>query len=115
MIGVYSKSALVDFFIQNGFSESQNLDINYNDNLNALKLKNNRIDLWAVNNNAGKYIANKLNLEVKKIYSIKDVKLYLIFNKETYDIIIKKLSTSLEKIRKEGYIAKLLKKYDLKD
>lgn len=114
-IGVYNKSALTDFLIQNGFSKSQNLEITYDDNLNPLKLENNRINLWAINNNAGKYIANKLNLKVKKIYSIKNVKMYLIFNKDTDDIIIKNLSKSLEKIRKEGYISNKLKKYNLKE
>lgn len=75
---------------------------------NIIKLQKNRIDIWATSNIVGWYLARKHNIAVKEIFVMKTSPMYLALNRNTEDVIVKKLNNSLVKIKSEK--SELLKK-----
>ena len=110
-IGVYNQSALANFLIENGFKYNENLDISKEEKYNPIKLEKNRIDLWATGLLVGLYSAKLLETKFKPIYTIKETELYLAFNKETNEELLKQLKSTYNKIKNDKKIIKIQKKY----
>ncbi len=77
------------------------------DKLNLQKLKYGRIDLWIAGNLVGAYRADKAGINVKQVFTFKESDLWIAFNINTDDDIIKKLNNILNKMKEDGSIIKL--------
>lgn len=82
------------------------------DHLNARKLANNRIDLWATGHLLGPYMARAENVSgLEAVYTFKEMILSLAFNKSVSPKIIKKLNKILTGMRRDGTIKEIHKRY----
>jgi len=112
-IGVTKSVANYEILNAMGF---KNLDVaGGSDDKNIKKLLKNRIDLWPYVKTAGLYNAKKLG-QAGMIVPIEGVELasgdlYIAFNKNTDDTIIKKWQNAFNKLLKNGTIAKIKKRY----
>jgi len=113
-IGVAKGVGNYDILKAKGFT---NLDIitSGTDEKNIKKLVKGRIDLWPALKTAGLYNARKLGFggEIVPIENITIFHgaLYIAFNKKTDDKVIKKWQDALDKLRKDGVISKIVKRY----
>ena len=112
-IGVTKKVANYEILHSKGF---KNLDIiGGSDDKNIKKLLKGRIDLWPYVKAAGLYNAKKIG-QAGMIVAIPNVtlakgELYIAFNKNTNNKIIKQWQDALDKLRKNGTITKIKKRY----
>lgn len=113
-IGVYKQSALANYLLEKDFKPEKNLDFADEEKYNPSKLERNRIDIWATGLLVGLYHAKIHNTSFTPIYTIKEVGLYLAFNKKTDVNLIKSLEKSFEKIKNNEKIKAIQKKYGYK-
>ena len=112
-IGVTKKVANYEILHSKGF---KNLDvIGGSDDKNIKKLLKGRIDLWPYVKVAGLYNAKKIG-QAGMIVPIPNVTLaagdlYIAFNKNTDDKIIKKWQKAFDELLKDGTIAKIKARY----
>ena len=101
--------------VNQGFN---NLDVMQSgaDEKNLRRLTKGRIDLWPTVYFAGIYSAKKMGLvdkiEVVPGVSLMSGALYIAFNKQTDDKIIKQWQRSLDQLKSEGVVGAIIKKYD---
>ncbi len=112
-IGVTKKVANYEILHAKGF---KNLDVvGGSDDKNIKKLLKGRIDLWPYVKAAGLYNAKKLGQEgmIVPIPNVVLAKgdLYIAFNKQTDDSIINKWQNALDKLVKNGTVAKIKARY----
>lgn len=84
------------------------------DLLNIKKLLKGRINLWAAGESQGLYKAKQLNIDpqkLKKIFSIKNTKLYIAFSIQTPDSVINLWQKELDNMKKNGLYKKIIQKY----
>lgn len=93
----------------------KNLDINTIANYSLEKLLQNKIDLYPVEENAFRYKLKQLGLQDKivpvKMDSFYKSDLYIAFNKNTDDKIIKKWQNALDQIKEDGTYDKIIERY----
>jgi polar amino acid transport system substrate-binding protein len=112
-IGVTKKVANYEILHAMGF---KNLDVaGGSDDKNIKKLLKGRIDLWPYVKAAGYYNAKKIG-QAGMIVAIPNVvlaqgDLYIAFNKNTDDKIVKKWQKAFDKLLKNGTIAKIKARY----
>ena len=112
-IGVTKKVANYEILHSLGF---KNLDVvGGSDDKNIKKLLKGRIDLWPYVKAAGLYNAKKIG-QAGMIVPIPNVvlasgDLYIAFNKNTDDKIIKQWQDAFDKLQKDGTIAKIKERY----
>jgi len=110
-IGTYLDGANELFLKENDF---YNLYSVPNDLLNVKKLIKGRIDLWAAGETQGLYKAKQLDvnpLKLKKLFKIKETKLYIAFSRTTPNSIIKLWQNELDKMKKDGRYKLITDKY----
>lgn len=85
------------------------------DILNIRKLYEKRVDVIATSDIAAKYIAKQEKLDPSQLVVLSEVpveyKYNLALSKNTPDDVLKKLQTSMEELKKNGSIDKIIKKY----
>ncbi|HIP12155.1 MAG TPA: ABC transporter substrate-binding protein [Arcobacter sp.] len=110
-IGTYYQGANELFLRDNDFDNLYSVP---RDQLNVQKLIRGRINLWAAGETQGIYKAKQLGInpnEIKKIYKIKDTKLYIAFSRTTPNSIINQWQEELDKMKKDGRYQKIMNKY----
>lgn len=76
------------------------------------KLQAGEFDLWATTNPAGDYEAGKAGIgKLEVALSMSSTQLYLAMNKETPDEVVQQLQSTLDQMRKEGFIDKVAARY----
>ncbi|MBA1274162.1 substrate-binding periplasmic protein [Stutzerimonas azotifigens] len=76
------------------------------------KLQAGEFDLWATTNPAGQYESSKAGVgRLEVAFSISSTQLYLAMNKETPDEVVQKLQSTLDQMRKEGFIDQVTARY----
>ncbi len=113
-IGVYKQSALANFLLEKDFKPEKNLDFADEEKYNPSKLERKRIDIWATGLLVGLYHAKIHKTSFTPIYTIKEVGLYLAFNKKTDINLIKTLENSYNKIKNSNKVISIQKKYGYK-
>lgn len=76
------------------------------------KLQAGEFDLWATTNPAGNYESSKAGVgRLEVAFSISSTQLYLAMNKETPDEVVQTLQSTLDQMRKEGFIDQVAARY----
>jgi polar amino acid transport system substrate-binding protein len=113
-IGVTQKVANYDILKEKGF---KNLDVIKSgvDEKNIKKLIVGRIDLWPALKTAGLYNARIMGFKGEIVpienVTIFDGDLYIAFNKQTDDAIIKKWQKELDRLKKSGKVKEIMSRY----
>ena len=86
------------------------------DEKNIRRLTKGRIDIWPTAYYAGIYSAKKMgvidNIEAIPGVSLMSGALYIAFNKQTDDKVIQQWQGALDKLKSNGVVGAILKKYD---
>jgi polar amino acid transport system substrate-binding protein len=110
--GTYFNDAAEVLLKDNGFSSQiQSLD---NDNLNAKKLDAGRIDLWIGGHLMLPFLIKKegLNLsDFTSVYLVKETQMYIAFNKNSSDEVVKRWQTALDAMKADGSYDAIVKKF----
>ena len=107
-VGGYIGDATALFLEAKGFK----LDLAPKDHMNAKKLANGRIDLWATGNLLGPYLAKRQGIRgLEVVHTFKRATLYLAFNLKTDRALIDRLNAELKKMNQAGILDKITKKY----
>ncbi|WP_163836126.1 substrate-binding periplasmic protein [Spartinivicinus ruber] len=107
-VGSYEQDEISKYLMRNGIK----LIKAKGDVVNAAKLKLGKIDLWATSSLSGPIIAKRYsmhNLEV--VYKFNKSPLWLALNKNISDEVVSVLNENLNKLRNEGFIDSVVKKY----
>ncbi|KAB8031779.1 substrate-binding periplasmic protein [Fluviispira multicolorata] len=112
LIGVYNGDALYQHFMKSGFTIGKNIILTPKDRLNAVKLKEGHIDMWATESKLGFWLAKVEKVDnLKVLYVIKKTELYIAFNLNTDQNIINKLNFSIKEMKDDGTVDKINKLY----
>lgn len=107
-IGAYKDDAVAEDLIKRGFAPSLEL----RDEENAKKLKAGTIDIWATTDPVGRYVAGQIGIDNLNIaLSFYSGGLYLALNKETPDVVVSRLQSALDQMRKEGKVDEITNLY----
>ena len=107
-IGGYQGDAVAVFLEGEGLE----LDLTRKDDLNAMKIDRDRIDLWATGHLLGPYYAKQNAVKgLVPVMTFKETIMSLAFNLDTDDEIINTLNQELEKMRSEGVLRAIELKY----
>ena len=107
-VGAYKGDAIAQHLEEQGLQPITAL----RDQLNAKKLMEGQIDLWATGDPAGRYLAKQEGVSgLKTILRFDSAELYLALNKEVPDEVVRKLQTELDKMRGEGFVDDILNGY----
>ncbi len=107
-IGAYRGSASIALLEEAGLAT----DAVRSDHLNVLKLSRNRIDLWISGNLYGPYLAKQYGVTgLEEVYTVREAQMYVAFNINTPDSVIKKLNNILDDMRKEGFLEDVYSRY----
>ena len=101
-LGGYRGDAITQYLEGEKFK----VDEAVNDDQNVQKLDAGRIDLWASGSAGGPFIANKLNVKIKPVLTLKKAELYLACSLSTSPATIEKLNTAFQGMIKEGFMDK---------
>lgn len=94
------------------YLEKQNFSVKSVLSSAPAKLQAGEFDLWATTNPAGDYEARKAGIgKLDLAFSISRTQLYLALNKETPDEVVQKLQSTLDQMRKEGFIDQVAARY----
>lgn len=111
-VGGYNGDAKAMFLLKEGFLEGKNIQLASNEKQNMLKLQEGKIDLWASGSELAPWLVKQEKSgEIEEVYTFKKVEMYAAFNKNTDDLIIKKLNDVIAQMRKSGEIKKIIKNY----
>ncbi|APJ03591.1 substrate-binding periplasmic protein [Silvanigrella aquatica] len=112
VVGVYNEDAVTEYLLKNGFERNKNLDVSTNDQQNALKLEAGRIDLWASGSTLGPWIVKTAKSgKITELFTFNKTDLYAAFNLGTSDELIKKLNSTLKKMKQDSTVEKIYAKY----
>ncbi|MFK5891916.1 MAG: transporter substrate-binding domain-containing protein [Pseudomonadota bacterium] len=105
-IGVYKEDFGELLLKAKGF---KNLDSVKDNRQNVTKLINGEIDLWIINEITGKHMLREAGLlnQVEKIYNVQKDYMYIAFNKEIPDAVVKKWQKVLDEIKSDGTYAQI--------
>ncbi|MBC3951473.1 ABC transporter substrate-binding protein [Pseudomonas sp. DOAB1069] len=107
-IGAYKGDAIGERLLAQGLNPILLL----RDQDNAKKLVNGQIDLWAAGDPTGPYLARIEGVTgLKTVLRFNHADLYLALNKATPDDVVNKLQASLDQLRAEGVVDKILSQY----
>ncbi|EPB7045425.1 TPA: substrate-binding periplasmic protein [Pseudomonas aeruginosa] len=82
------------------------------DQENVKRLISGRIDLWATNDPAGRYVAKQSGVSgLETILRFNEADLYLALNKDTPDEVIQRLQAALNEMRTDGELAEIVSHY----
>lgn len=83
---------------------------------NALKLYQDRIDLWVVPKQDAEMVFMDLKIDPRhfeSVYTVQEFDLYLAFSKNTHYLLFEKWKKAFEEIKKDGTLEKIRKSYHL--
>ena len=107
-IGGYRGDAVANYLEGEGFK----LDLVSRDELNALKIDRDRIDLWASGHLLGPFYAKKHGVKgLEPVFTFKETIMGIAFNKDVPDQIVNGLNQALVAMSKDGALEKIAKKY----
>ena len=107
-VGAYQGDAISEHLLSKGLQPMTAL----RDQENVQKLLEGKIDLWATGDPAGRYLAKQEGVSgLKTVLRFDSAQLFLALNPETPDEVVSKLQAELDKMRQEGFIDKVLKRY----
>ncbi|QLC73428.1 ABC transporter substrate-binding protein [Pseudomonas sp. LPB0260] len=107
-VGAYKGDAIAEHLEEQGLQPITAL----RDQLNAKKLMEGKIDLWATGDPAGRYLAKQSGISgLKTVLRFDSAQLYLALNKEVPDEVVRKLQGELDRMRDEGFVDAVLNKY----
>ncbi len=107
-IGAYKGDVRAQYLKSKGFNISELS----NDHLNPKRLQDGLIDLWVSGGYSGPYYAKEAGVkDIKAVYTLKKVPLYLAVNVNTDDEYVQGLQSILEKMHSEGFVDQVLNKY----
>ena len=108
-IGGYRGDAVALYLQSQGFE----LDLASKDYLNALKIDRDRIDLWATGHLLGPYYARQNNIgNLEPVFTFRETVMAIAFNKDVPRGVINQLNTELKKMRQDGTVANIYKRYE---
>ncbi|HEX8594656.1 MAG TPA: ABC transporter substrate-binding protein [Pseudomonas sp.] len=80
---------------------------------NVKKLATGQIDVWAVGDPVGRYLAKLEGVTgLKTVLKFNSAQLYLALNKSTPDEVVARLQTTLDGMRAEGWVDSILARYE---
>ncbi|MFJ4144518.1 substrate-binding periplasmic protein [Pseudomonas sp. NPDC089734] len=107
-VGAYKGDAVAESLIIKGFNPVLML----RDQDNPRKLVNGQIDLWATADPVGRYLARQEGItDLKTVLRFHSAELFLALNKGTPDEVVSRLQKSLDEMRAEGWVSKVLTRY----
>ncbi|MBS7662378.1 ABC transporter substrate-binding protein [Pseudomonas lalucatii] len=107
-VGAYKGDAIAQHLEERGLQPITAL----RDQLNAKKLMEGQIDLWATGDPAGRYLAKQEGVSgLKTVLRFDSAQLYLALNREVPDEVVQKLQSELERMRDEGFVDDILNSY----
>ncbi|WPC05505.1 ABC transporter substrate-binding protein [Pseudomonas benzenivorans] len=107
-VGAYKGDAIAQHLEEQGLQPITAL----RDQMNAEKLMEGKIDLWATGDPAGRYLAKQEGISgLKTVLRFDSAELYLALNKEVPDEVVQKLQGELDKMRAEGFVDDILNSY----
>ncbi len=107
-VGGYQGDAVALYLEEQGFD----LDLTPRDNLNALKIQRDRIDLWATGHLLGPYQAKELEVYgLKPIFTFRETIMSIAFNLNTDIALINKLNNELKRMKAENIFSEIQAKY----
>ena len=108
-LGGYKGSAVANYMIEKGF----NISVLNNDRLNPKRLMLDQIDLWAVDELTGPYLASDASdiTGLKKVLVFNSIPMYLALNLDTDPSIIKELMRSLKTLNQTGQLEAIERTY----
>ena len=107
-VGGYQGDAVALYLEDQGFE----LDLAPRDNLNALKIERDRLDLWATGHLLGPYQAKQLEVTgLEPVLTFRETIMSIAFNINTDPALIQKLNDELEVMRAEGVFEEIQAKY----
>jgi len=110
-IGTYRGDVREQYLLANGFENIQSTT-NNGQNLQKLLLK--RITLWATSYNEAinfSKLENTTYQWIKPVYTVETTGLYMAFNKNTADAIVRKWQQGYQAIKQDGTLARLAEKW----
>lgn len=108
-VGGYRGDAVALYLQSQGFK----LDLTSKDELNALKLDRGRIDLWATGHLLGPYYARQNNVgDLEPVFTFRETIMSIALNKDMPTDVIRQLNGELKKMREDGTVAKIYKRYE---
>lgn len=108
LLGGYVGDATAQYLMSNGYR----VELVPADVLNMRKLASGRIDFWATGKYQGAYLAaQQKQSDIHPVLTFKTVQLYLACNKAVGDPVIQKLNASLNGMREEGLVQKIIERY----
>ncbi|MBC9252538.1 amino acid ABC transporter substrate-binding protein [Pseudomonas alcaligenes] len=107
-VGAYKDDAIEESLIQKGLTPQSS----FRDQENVQKLLAGEIDLWATGDPAGRYLAKQEGVSnLKTVLRFNTAHLYLALNPDTPDEVVTRLQESLDKMRAEGFLDKVMNSY----
>ena len=107
-VGGYQGDATALYLIDRGYQ----MDLAQRDELNALKISRDRIDLWATGHLAGPYYAMQQGVTgLVPVMTFRESILSIAFNINTDDALIDRLNAELEAMKREGVVARIQDQY----
>ncbi|WP_027706740.1 substrate-binding periplasmic protein [Zooshikella ganghwensis] len=107
-VGSFEADAITDYLLE----KKINVIKAKNDVVNAMKLKIDKIDLWATSSLSGPFIAQRQKMDdIERIFTFSKSGLWLAMNKSTSDETIELLNSALSTLRNEGRIEAIIDKY----
>ena len=113
LIGTIYNDVREQYLKAQGF---KNLDPVNTDPQNALKLYQERIDLWIVPKQDAENVFQDLKIDpnlFESVYTVQEFELYMAFSKNTHYILFDKWKKAFEEIKKDGTLDKIRKSYHL--
>lgn len=112
-IGTIYNDVREQFLRNHGFT---NLDPVNTDPQNALKLYQDRIDLWVVPKQDAEIVFRDLKIDpnlFESVYTVQEFDLYLAFSKNTHYLLFEKWKKAFGEIKKDGTLEKMRKSHHL--
>jgi len=106
-IGGYLGDATVDHLVRHDIPVETVRD----DALNLKKLHGKRIDLWATGEMAGHALADKMNINLKKVFTVTSLPGGIACNRKLNRIIIARIQKELDQLYRDGFIQQVYQKY----
>lgn len=107
-VGAYQGDAIAEHLAKEGLE----VQAAFRDQDNARKLEDGKLDLWATGDPAGRYLAKQEGVTgLKTILRFDNAELFLALNPEVPDEVLHKLQSALDRMRSEGFIDEVFKRY----
>jgi polar amino acid transport system substrate-binding protein len=107
-IGAYKGDAIGERLASQGLNPVLML----RDRDNVKKLTSGQIDVWAVGDPVGRYLARLEGVTgLKTVLKFNSAELYLALNKNTPDEVVARLQTALDGMRAEGWVGSVQARY----